>query len=169
MMLPAGPMIDIKGWLEREEFGGNPFRFVSLDQISPAISKGVSLVIIIAGLLFLAWFIWGAIEWLTSGGEPESVKRARARLTNAGIGLGLILAAWAVFMIVNTLFGIPFWQEEVDLPGPYVSPCASYPYDCCRMMSQTECCKTPENILGPQCTFNPQDCIEQFSCKMPKN
>lgn len=165
---PAGPMIDIAGELEKI---GNPFRFISIEQIGPAISKGVSLVIIIAGLLFLAWFIWGAFEWLTSGGQPESVKKAQARLTNAGVGLVLVLAAWAVFVIVHHLFGIPFWVGGGETgPQQYVSSCNQDQVDCCQVRGKTDCClKHPEGIMGVVCVqqWNEGLCHIDFNCIPP--
>lgn len=96
--------IDIGGWLEAI---GNPFKLTKVEQIGPAVAGGVTLAIIVAALLFLGWFIWGAIEWLTSEGKKESVQAARSKITNAFIGLVLVLAAYLVFAVVTYLFGIP--------------------------------------------------------------
>lgn len=141
-----------------------PFRFVTVEDVGPLISKILGNIIVIAAIMLLFYLILSGIQWLTSGGEKTAVAAARERMTAAFIGLLIILSAWAIFTLIRYMFGIPPVPER----GPYVSPCASYQYDCCRLTNQTECCRTPgKTIIGPQCTGHPQDCIDQFSCQLP--
>lgn len=150
----SGPVIDIGGWLEEI---GNPFVWTGIDDIGVAVSTGVSIIITIAGLLFLVWFVWGAIDWLTSGGEVENVKKARDRITSAGVGLVLVLASWAIFMIVVHLFGLPFFEGEGVAPR---HGCPEGTEDCCQIYPRyRECCDTPGSRIVGNCPASESDCF----------
>lgn len=86
------------------------------------ITGGIRIAIMIAILLCLLYLIWGGIEWLTSGGAKEGVAAAKARMTNAFIGLMVVLAAYAIALIIGHLFGLKV--TEFELP-PLVPPTPS--------------------------------------------
>ena len=53
---------------------------------------------IIAGLAALLFLLMGALAWVTSGGNKENVDKARDKITNAIIGLIVIVAVLAVIV-----------------------------------------------------------------------
>lgn len=55
-------------------------------------------------LVLFAMFIVGAFHYLTSGGNPERVKKAQSTLRYALIGLVLFLSAYLILRIIGTLF-----------------------------------------------------------------
>jgi hypothetical protein len=58
----------------------------------------------VAGSIALLMFAWGGINYILSGGESDKVKKAKATLLNATIGLVLILFAYSfVSAIIDTL------------------------------------------------------------------
>lgn len=60
----------------------------------------------VAGMLAVAFIIYGGIRYITSQGEPETTKSARGTIINALIGLGIaIIAAATVQFIANNLGG----------------------------------------------------------------
>jgi cytochrome bd-type quinol oxidase subunit 2 len=60
---------------------------------------------IVGGLAFIIYFIVGAFNWLASGGDKERISRAQRYLSNALIGLVLIVLAWAIIGILGLLLG----------------------------------------------------------------
>src|SRR3989304_6811098 len=70
------------------------------------ITNLVSIGYFIAGLFFLFNLVVGGIQWITSGGDPKSLESARGRITNAAIGLIIVVAAFAITLIVERVFGI---------------------------------------------------------------
>lgn len=76
-----------------------------------SISLGVLTVV--GGIAFLVYFVLGAFSWLTSAGDKEKVAKAQRYITNALIGLIVIVLAWAITGIVGTLLGFSI----LDLPG----------------------------------------------------
>lgn len=70
------------------------------------VSKGVSAIILVAGLATFLYLIMGGISWITSGGDQDKIKEARDRITNAIIGLTIVASAWAIYLLIDYFFGI---------------------------------------------------------------
>lgn len=64
------------------------------------IIGSINIVLTLVGLIFLIMIIYSGFQWMTSGGNEELIKKARGRLINASIGLGVVLGAW---VIANTI------------------------------------------------------------------
>lgn len=67
---------------------------------------GIRFVFVIAGLAVLVYMLWGALEYITSGGDPDNTAKARQKIINALIGLILLIAALALWLFVTSIFGI---------------------------------------------------------------
>lgn len=52
------------------------------------------------GVIALGLIIYGGFLWMTAGGEQEKVDRAKRLLTQAVIGLAIILSSWAIASFV---------------------------------------------------------------------
>lgn len=78
--------------------------------IENLISTGVGLLTIVGGIIFLIWFMIGAINWISSGGKPDKLEAARNHMTNAITGLIILIAAFALTGIIGLLFGINFFN-----------------------------------------------------------
>lgn len=94
--------------------GNSPFQDVTqlgtADSIGALFSRLASTVFgfltIVAGLAFLLYFVLGAIQWITSGGDASKVEGARNKMTNAAIGLVAVIAAYTIAGIVSLTLGI---------------------------------------------------------------
>jgi len=80
-----------------EEVSGKP--------LTGLIIRVWKTVVLFGGLMLLVYLIWGAIEWISSGGDSEKLKNARNKLTNALIGLFLLVASFAIMIFLKELFG----------------------------------------------------------------
>lgn len=70
------------------------------------LSNILSGVMVIAVLMVLLYLIWGAIEWISSGGDKGKVEKARNRMTQAVIGLIVLAATLALMTIVQNFLGV---------------------------------------------------------------
>lgn len=86
------------------------------ETIGYLVAVFIRLAYMFGSLLVLVFFIWGAIEWLTAGGDPEGVKRAQSRMTNAFIGLVLLAGTYLVAVILGKILKINLL--EIVLPKP---------------------------------------------------
>jgi len=66
----------------------------------------MSVAMVLAAILVFAFLVWGAIEWITSSGDKSKLEGARNKITNAVIGLIILAATTAVFMLVEEFLGI---------------------------------------------------------------
>lgn len=66
----------------------------------------MSAIMAIAVLAVLLFLIWGAIEWITSGGDKSKVESARNKITNAILGLIVLAATTALFMLIQQFLDI---------------------------------------------------------------
>ncbi|MFA5186158.1 MAG: hypothetical protein WC551_06735 [Patescibacteria group bacterium] len=68
--------------------------------IPQIVARIISWVLPVTGSLLLLMFLYGGFLWFTAGGSAEQVKKATQTMTNAVIGMAIIVGAYA---IVNTL------------------------------------------------------------------
>lgn len=73
----------------------------------------ISLGFIIGVTAFLFMLILGAIQWITSGGDKGAAEAARARVTNALVGLFILLALFAIVNLVELFFGTKILQFDI--------------------------------------------------------
>ena len=70
------------------------------------VSSLISMAMPIATLLVIAYLIWGGIEWITSEGDSSKLTKARQKITSAIIGLIVLSATMAIFVMLQQFLGI---------------------------------------------------------------
>ncbi len=66
--------------------------------------KILNIAMTLAGLVALAFIIYGGYLYIMSGGSQEDNKKAMQAITQAAIGLVLVLAAWLIITTVINIF-----------------------------------------------------------------
>ena len=86
--------------------------------LAPLFARFWKTMVIAGSLIVLLFLIWGAIEWLTSEGDPEKVKNARNKIVHSLFGLGILAASYAIVWFLNTtnLFGFNLLKLEWPTP-----------------------------------------------------
>ena len=80
----------------------------------------IQSVVGIAGVLAVIMLLYGGSLWLTSAGNEEKIKKARKLITNAVIGLVIILTAFSVSTSVFSVLKratVNVSTEPVTCPG----------------------------------------------------
>lgn len=62
------------------------------------LGRIIMTVISFTGLFFLGLVIYSGVQWMTAGGNEEKVKKSSTLMTQAAIGLSIVLFA---FLITN--------------------------------------------------------------------
>lgn len=70
------------------------------------VSKSISAIILVAGLVTLLYLILGGVSWIMSGGDKGKLEEAKGRITNGIIGLAIVASAWAIYLLLDYFFGI---------------------------------------------------------------
>lgn len=94
------------------------FEIPSLGEILTFLVK---FFFVAAGLAALFYMLWGALSWVTSGGDKEAVGAARDKIVAAIVGVLVIIAVLAVIWTLEQLvfagrvcFGV---SCPVTIPG----------------------------------------------------
>lgn len=76
------------------------------------------ILILFAGAAILAFIfiVIGGIQWIAAGGDKAAAQAARDRITAAVIGLVIVIAAFAITLIVTSALGINIFQGTINLP-----------------------------------------------------
>lgn len=88
--------------------------------IQDFINAAIRLAFIIALIGVLVMLVWGAVAWIFSGGNKDSLDEARKRIINALIGLALLAVAFAIVVLAGQFVGI-------NLLGQFTIPTPSAP------------------------------------------
>lgn len=91
---------------------------VGFSTIGDFVQKILILSFIVAVLVVLVMLIWGAFEWITSGGDKEAVGKARNRIINALIGLAVLAVAFALFQVAGSFLGFKITDITIPTPAP---------------------------------------------------
>ncbi len=70
------------------------------------IGWALSVIVILAGVIFFFMLVIGGIKWITSGGDKTKTEGARNQITAALVGLVIVFAAWAIVSLIGTVFGV---------------------------------------------------------------
>lgn len=70
------------------------------------IRNAIVLIFSIASVSAVLVFLWGALDWIFSGGDKEKVSNARKKITNALVGLIVLAVSFLVLSLVGTFVGI---------------------------------------------------------------
>lgn len=79
------------------------------------IGNAIKIIMMVALIAVLAMLIFGAFEWIISGGEKEKVASARGRITNALIGLAILGLAFVIVTVAGNLVGINVF--DITIPN----------------------------------------------------
>lgn len=73
--------------------------------IPQIVARIINWVLPLTGSLLLLMFVYGGFQWFTAGGEADKVKKATQTMTNAVIGMAIIVGAYAIVNFLVKGFG----------------------------------------------------------------
>ncbi|MBI2018220.1 hypothetical protein HYS96_00800 [Candidatus Daviesbacteria bacterium] len=80
--------------------------------ISQFLSNLVTLIYGLAAIVLLFMILWGAFDWMTSGGEKEKLESARNKIISAIIGIMLFAVAFAIIQVLGQFTGFTFFVGQ---------------------------------------------------------
>jgi hypothetical protein len=63
-------------------------------------------IIVVGGLAFLLFFLWGGINWILAGGDKGKIEESRAKITQGLVGLAVLAASYVVVKFIETAIGL---------------------------------------------------------------
>ena len=74
--------------------------------VANIISSLLSVALVVGAIALLLFLVWGAIEWITAGGDSGKIEKARTRITQSIVGILVLSSVIAIFMIVQNILGV---------------------------------------------------------------
>lgn len=90
-----------------EALTGNPGGDKGLAEgiVQTILINVIGIFFTVGGLGVVIYFVWGAVDWILSGGDKEKIGNARKKMTHAIIGLVLLSLSYVVINIVGLVVG----------------------------------------------------------------
>jgi len=88
--------------------------------LQAALPAVIVLGLVVGVVIFFIMLIIGAIQWISSGGDKQGIETARGKVTNAIVGLIILLALFAIIRFINDFFGVQllnFTLPTINLSG----------------------------------------------------
>jgi type IV secretory pathway VirB2 component (pilin) len=79
-----------------------PYGTVDETSVATIVGTIARVLMSLLGIIFVVLIIVSGYQWMTAGGNEDAVKKSKERMTNAIIGLVIVLSAWAIWSFVNT-------------------------------------------------------------------
>lgn len=80
--------------------------------ISKFLSNLIVLIYTVAAIVLIFMLLWGAFDWLTSGGEKEKLAAAQNKIIAAVVGLMLFAVAFAIIRVLGQFTGFTFFSGQ---------------------------------------------------------
>lgn len=78
----------------------------NIRNLGDLISRILSFIIPLSGIVLLFVLIWGGYDYMMSQGNPEKVKTAQAKITTGIIGFVLLIASYLIVRLIAGIFGL---------------------------------------------------------------
>ncbi|HYD34892.1 MAG TPA: hypothetical protein VD999_02395 [Vitreimonas sp.] len=74
-------------------------------------------LIAVGALAVIIYFLWGGLEWIYAGGDSGKIQKARDKITNAIIGMVLLVGSFFIIgFISRAFFGNNFDILRLTIP-----------------------------------------------------
>ncbi|MFH1895916.1 MAG: pilin, partial [bacterium] len=89
-VLPAGQIVSPTGYSVQ-----------NLTGFGDLLNNIFALIVVGAGIMLIAYLLFGAFKYMTAGGDDKAVGQAKAMMSNAGVGMVILVAAFLVTQILG--------------------------------------------------------------------
>lgn len=102
--------------------GTGPFQTVldrgaTQTQLGTLLSNLITTLTVVGSLAFVVYFTLGGLKWIIAGGDKAKVSEAQTSMTQAAIGLIVIVVSFFIIGIVGAVLGIDILNPFKTLFG----------------------------------------------------
>lgn len=92
---------------------GNP-----VNDLGTLVNNLLTLFFTVGGIAFVIMILWGAVDWILSGGDKEKLAGARKRITTAIIGLVLLSLTFVILVVLGQILGLKaLYSGQFEIKG----------------------------------------------------
>ena len=81
-----------------------------VDKIQNFIKSVIQILVTVAGLTAVGFFVWGGFRYMTSTGSPDHMDQAKKTIVTSAIGLAIVFGAYVLMNIVSQVAKNAFGQ-----------------------------------------------------------
>ncbi len=74
-----------------------------VSKVQNFIQNIIQVMVTLAGLVSVMFFVWGGFKYMTSSGNPESLDTAKKTIMYSAVGLAITLGAFVLSNVVTQL------------------------------------------------------------------
>jgi uncharacterized membrane protein (UPF0182 family) len=91
---------------------------VPFTNLGDLLANALLILFFFAAVLAFVFIVIGGIQWITAGGDKVAAQAARDRITAAVVGLLIVVAAFAITLIITTVLGVNIFEGTYNFPSP---------------------------------------------------
>ena len=84
--------------------------------ISTLLTNLITIIYELAAIAVVFMLLFGAFQWIISGGEKEAIAKARSRITWAIIGIVFLALTFVILTVIGRITNINFFQGQSLIP-----------------------------------------------------
>lgn len=82
----------------------------------------LNILFVVGAMGFIVMFVWGAVDWILSGGDKEKIAGARKRIVTAITGLVLLSLSYVITVVIGQILNIEFLKTGVFIVPTLYNP-----------------------------------------------
>ncbi|PIR59368.1 MAG: hypothetical protein COU69_00665 [Candidatus Pacebacteria bacterium CG10_big_fil_rev_8_21_14_0_10_56_10] len=80
----------------------------------------------LGGLIVIVFFLWGAFDWITAGGDASKISSARNKIVQSVLGLLILVGSFVILDFISGLFfGDSFQILQLNFLGQGATPAST--------------------------------------------
>lgn len=79
------------------------------------ISNMLGLGTVVGSIVFIIYFLLGAISWIGAGGDTSKINKARDQMIQGALGLIVLVAMYAIVGLIGTIVGLNILNPASEL------------------------------------------------------
>ena len=84
--------------------------------VAAIIRNGISLLIVVAFIVFLIWTIFAGFRFIFAGGDEKSISGAWSQIYWGLLGMLIVMGVFAIIVLVETFFNVKIISGGFRLP-----------------------------------------------------
>ncbi len=74
--------------------------------LTEILSSLITTLTVVGSLAFAIYFIIGGLKWITAGGDKNKTEEAKTQMTQASIGLIVVVISFFIIGIISNILGL---------------------------------------------------------------
>jgi hypothetical protein len=102
-MIHSVVVSDIEKYLDQLPIG-NPWK--NAQNVNILLPNLINLILVISVTVCFFILLLGGLQWITSGGDKDSLTKAKGKITSALVGIAIVFSAWIILGLVKHFFSL---------------------------------------------------------------